>query len=87
MTGGLVGVKIQIEDKYYVHIIMLDGLGQTSDDYHATVTRLIDDAQLVYISNWKWLLKRKLRRRPLDRAFKRMDRREKKLLQTDEMVL
>ena len=84
MRGGLVGVSRYVAGKYHVKMIVRDGMGQTSDDYHATVTRLSDDAQLIFISNWKWILKLRTRRRKLDRAFKRMERRDKKMSETEE---
>ena len=86
MRGGLIGTGRYVEGKYHVKLIVRDGMGQTSDDYHATVTRLSDDAQLVYISDWKWILKLRTRRRALDRAFKRMEKREKKLAETEETM-
>jgi hypothetical protein len=65
--------------KYHVKIILRDGGGQTRDDYHATVTRLKDGVELVWMSDWLWLLKLKIRRGALDRAFKGFDRRKMKL--------
>lgn len=67
------------EEKYEVEIIMRDFQGQTRDDYHATVTRLSDGEQLVFISDWKWMLKLKTSRWRLDREFKYHDHRKKKL--------
>jgi hypothetical protein len=64
---------------YKVVIIKRDGAGQSHDDYHATVTRSTDGEQLVYISDWKWLLKLKTRRWRLNRDFKYYDKRKKKL--------
>ncbi len=84
--GGLVAVSRQVDGKYYVQIVMR-GLEQTSDDYHATVTRLSDDIQLVFISNWKWLLGWKIRSSALDRAFKSYDKRKRKLDVVEERVI
>jgi hypothetical protein len=67
------------DGKYLVEIIQRDGLGQTRDDYHATVTRLIDGQQLIFLSDWKRLLKWKVRRKALDRAFAYQDKRDEKL--------
>jgi len=48
------------------------------DDWHATVTRRSDGKELVWISAWHWLLRWKLRRSALDRAFRRSDAYERK---------
>lgn len=52
---------------------------QTSDDYHATVTRLSDGKQLIFISNFKRLLTWRLRPKALDRAYRRVDKYERKV--------
>lgn len=61
-------------DMFEVRIVMRDGQGQTKDDYHATVTRERDGTQLIFISDYRWLLKWKLRKPALRRAFRRCDR-------------
>lgn len=68
-----------MSDKYNVQIIMRDGMGQTPDDYHATVIRNFDQEKLIFISQFRTLLKWKIRRKALDRAFKSSDKRQKKL--------
>lgn len=70
--------------KYHVKIVKRDGGGQTSDDYHATVTRLKDGSALVWMADWKWVLKLKIRRAALDRAFKSFDKRNMKLSEVEE---
>ena len=71
-------------ETYLVEIVKRDGMGQTSDDYHATVTRLPDfDNQLVYISRWRWILEWRTRRRALQRAFKDYDRHQRSLSRKD----
>lgn len=72
-------MDVDQDGKYYREIVRRDGAGQTKDDYHATVTRLIDETQLVFLSDYKWVLKWKTRRKALDRAFERFDKRELKL--------
>lgn len=57
---------------YQVVIVKREFL-MTSDDYHATVTRLADDVELIWIAPWKWYLKWQLRPRAIHRAFKRYD--------------
>lgn len=70
--------------KYHIKIVRRNGLGQTNDDYHATVTRVADGMELVYIARFKWVLKLKTKRRLLDRDFKYHDRRQDKLEETEE---
>lgn len=72
--------------EYHIKIIRRDGMGQTSDDYHATVTRLSDGQELVWIATWKWVLKLKVRRGALDRAFRNFDDHEWKLSEVEEFV-
>lgn len=84
--GGLMAVGKQVDERYHVHIVM-QGFSMTSDDYHATVTRLSDDAQLVFVNKWKWVLKWRIRRRALDREFKRYDKRKRKLSETEDLIL
>jgi hypothetical protein len=72
--------------EYHIKIIRRDFQGQTADDYHATVTRISDGSQLVWIATWKWLLNLKIRRRALDRAFEGFDKRQAKLLAVEEIV-
>ncbi len=71
-------------EKYDIHIIKRDGLGQTRDDYHATVTRSSDGAQTIVISDYLWLLKRRVRRKALDRLYKSIDKREKKFADSEQ---
>lgn len=70
--------------RYHVKIVKRDGGGQTSDDYHATVTRLKDGSALVWMADWKWVLKLKIRRAALDRAFNSFDKRNMKLSEVEE---
>jgi hypothetical protein len=70
--------------KYHVRIVKRDGMGQVADDYHATVMRLKDGAELVWIASWKWVLKLKIRRAALDRAFKSFDKNKMKLSEVEE---
>lgn len=84
--GGLVSTSRQIDGRYHTHIVMRNFHGQTPDDYHATVTRLNDDVQLVFFNRWKWWLKWRIRRRAIDRAFKRYDKRQAKLTVTEDRV-
>lgn len=58
-------------------------MGQIKDDYHATVSRYSDKNQLVFISDWRWLLKWKIRRKALDRAYKRFDKRQRKMAEVE----
>ena len=57
---------------------------QTSDDWHATVTRLSDGKQLLFIRAWLRLLKWQTRRAALDRAFRRADAYERDGQRTKE---
>lgn len=68
-----------MKETYDVRITMQDGGGLINDEYRAVVTRNIDSEELVYSSRWRWLLKLKLNRQLLDRAFKYHDKRAKKL--------
>lgn len=68
---------------YVVKIIARDGLGQTRDDWHATVTRGSDKKQLVFISDYKWLLKWKTRLKALERAYQYADKHDRKMAQED----
>lgn len=72
--------------KYNVRIIRRDGMGQTSDDFHATVTRLSDEVQLVFISSFRTWLEWKTRRSALDRAFKNYDKHQEKLAEVKEVT-
>ncbi len=85
--GGLIAVSKHINNRYHVHIIMRGFHGQTSDDYHATVTRLSDDIQLIFISDWKWVLGWKIRPWALNRAFKYYDKHQKKLAKVEDWVI
>lgn len=72
-------------EKYDVRIIMRDGAGQTKDDYRATVTRNSDGVELVWISDYRWLLKLKIRRKALDKHFRRYDKRQVKLAEVESI--
>jgi hypothetical protein len=74
--GGLVAVSKKIDECYHVRIIMR-GFRIKSNEYQATATRFKDDAQLVFISQSRWLLEWKIKRWALDRAFKQYDQRQK----------
>lgn len=69
--------------KYHIRIIRRE-FQQSSDDYHATVTRLKDGLELVWMATWKWHLKFKIRRGALDRAFASYDKRKAKGKQVEE---
>lgn len=69
--------------KYHIRIIRRQ-FDQSSDDYHATVMRLNDGVELVWMATWKWWLKIKIRRGALDRAFKYYDKRKAKGKQVEE---
>jgi hypothetical protein len=84
--GGLVAVSRKIKDYYQIRIVMR-GFHQSSDDYHATVTRLSDDAQLIFIAKWKWQLDLQTKRPMLDLAFKQYDKRERKLFLTQDRIV
>jgi hypothetical protein len=77
---------MKMRTEYHIKIIRRDGQGQTADDYHATVTRINDGQQLVWIAAWKWVLKLKVRRNALDRAFRNFDEHEWKLSEVEEFV-
>lgn len=70
--------------RYHIKIVKRDFQGQTADDYHATVTRLSDGTELVWMATFKWWLKIKIRRGSLDRAFKGYDKRKAKLSEVEE---
>lgn len=70
-------------EKYDVRIIRRS-FQQTVDDYHATVTRRSDGLELIWTSRWLWLLKRKVRRRALERYFKQHDEYQEKLAEVLE---
>lgn len=69
--------------KYHIKIVRRE-FQQSSDDYHATVTRLKDGTELVWMATWKWTLKLKIRRGALDRAFADFDKRKAKLSEIEE---
>ncbi len=71
--------------EYNIKIIRCNGQGQIADDHHATVTRISDGSELVWIATWKWLLKVKIRRRALDRAFRGFDKRQAELSTVEEL--
>jgi hypothetical protein len=72
------------QKKYHIRIVRRNFQGQTGDDYHATVMRLKDGQELVWMATWKWWLKIKIRRGALDRAFKGFDKRQATLSEVEE---
>lgn len=66
-------------ETYEVKIIPRDGMGQTKDDYHATVTRISDGKELIFIADWVWLIQWRTRRKALERAFNRSDKHDLKM--------
>lgn len=87
MKGGLMSTGRHVKEGYHVHIIMRNFHGQISDDYHATVTRLSDGVGLIFMNRWKWILNWMIRPKAIDRAFKRYDKRQKKLAQIEDRVI
>lgn len=69
--------------KYHIKIIRRE-FQQSRDDYHATVTRLKDGVELVWMSDWMWTLKFNIRRGALDRAFADYDKRKARGTQVEE---
>ena len=61
-----------MDPDYHVKIIKRE-FSMTSDDYHATVTRLSDGIELVFIAPWKWYLKWMVRPKAIRKAFKHFD--------------
>jgi hypothetical protein len=62
----------------YSVIIVPRSFQEGKGDYHATVTRLTDGAELIFISNWKWRIEAKTRRRYIEKAFARYDKEQLK---------
>lgn len=58
---------------YRVSIIKRE-FQMSADDYHATVTRIEDGAQLIFIASWRRLLKWRVRPKAIARAFKDFDK-------------
>lgn len=79
--------KSRINGDYHIRIVMRDGQSQTNDDYHATVSRRSDGVELIWISQYLWVLNLRLRTRAINRAFKRYDKRQKKLDEVREFEL
>jgi hypothetical protein len=73
-------------EMYEITIIQRDGMGQTRDDYHATIKRLSDGVELVSISNYRWLLKWRTRHAAVVRSFKTYDKHQKKLSRVEKIV-
>lgn len=69
-------------NRYQINLIRREFQGQAKDDYHAVVTRL-DGKQLIFIADWKWLVKWRTRRKALDRAFRRSDKHDAKLSEVE----
>lgn len=65
--------------EYYVTEIIRRGFQQSRDDYRAKMRRGSDGVELLFFSEYKWLLKRKVRLKAIERAFKRYDDRQRKL--------
>lgn len=63
---------------YFVEIVPRRFV-MSPDDYHATITRLADGEQLIITSWYLWYLRWRTRKGALKRAFRRHDRRERKL--------
>lgn len=63
---------MRMRTEYHVKIVRRD----EQDDYHATITRLSDSAEIFFINATKWILKLRTRRWFLDRAFEGYDKRE-----------
>lgn len=70
----------------YEVVIVRRTFQMTGDDYHATVTRNYDGAQLIFIAKWLWLLRWSTRRIELDRAFRRYDDHQAKLAKVLRMI-
>jgi hypothetical protein len=70
-------------DRYDVRVIARSSC-MGPDDYHATVTRRDDGKELVFIGEWMWLLRLRLRRSALDRAFRASDRHEERIARVRE---
>ncbi len=85
--GGLIETVRSNAGGYYIRITRQDYRGQASDEYKATVTRISDDVQMSFFSDWKWWLGWKIRPWALDRAFKQYDKRQKKLAKVEERVI
>jgi hypothetical protein len=71
-------------NRYEVRIVPRDGMGRTLNDWHATVTRRSDGAQLVFIAEWRWLLNLQCTRYHLDRSFRSLDQRRTKMARVSE---
>lgn len=69
--------------KYNIRIVKRS-FQQTADDYHATVTRLSDGAELIWTNKFRWFLKWHTRRKNLDRWFTKRDKRQEKLAEVEE---
>jgi hypothetical protein len=74
-----------VSDQYTVRIIRRS-FYMTNDDWHATVTRDRDGKQLIFIAAFLWLLKWRVRRSALERAFKSSDSYERKIAEVREYV-
>lgn len=72
--------------KYHIKIVRRE-FQQSSDDYHATVTRLKDGVELVWMATWKWWLRFKIRRGAIDRAFAHYDKSKAKLSEVEEFCV
>lgn len=72
--------------EYQITIVRREFLMVVGTDYHATVTRNYDGAQLIFIAKWLWLLRWSTRRIALDRAFARYDDHQAKLTKVLRMI-
>lgn len=77
----------RINGDYHIRIVVRDGQGRTNDDYHATVARRSDGVELIWISDYLWVLNFRLRTRAIQRAFRQYDKRQKKLAQVREFEI
>lgn len=74
------------DDAAYTVRIVRRSLLMTNDDWHATVTRRSDGKELVFIAAFLWLIKWRVRRAALDRAFHRSDDYERKVARVREFA-
>ncbi len=87
IEGGLVETVRSNAGNYHIRITRQDYHGQANDEYKASVTRISDDVELRFFSEWKWLLEWKIKPWALDRAFKYYDKRQKKLAKVEKRVI
>lgn len=73
--------------KRYNIVIVRREFQQSSDDYHATVSRLTDGVEIIRTASWRWLLKWRVRRKALDRAYRRHDNHQRWLAKREEYTV